>query len=93
MLANRRFVGGIGGVHAGEEHRHGVCVQAPSNVLELGGGEGLGVAVGESGQAREYLPFYVLRRRHCNSGDAGVLVVEWLWSRWWSRLYLRQHRR
>ena len=72
MLADEGFVGGVGGEDRGEERRHGGGVEAQGDGLELGGGEGVGVAVGELGEAREYLLLYALRGRHCGFDDAGV---------------------
>lgn len=65
LLPNRRLVGGIGGVDAGEESGHGVRVEGPGYGLELRRRERVGVSVGELGQAREHLVLEILRGRHC----------------------------
>lgn len=61
LLADRGFVGGVGGVNAGEEHRNRVRVQATSDGLEFGGSCCLCIAVRELRQAREDPLLCVLR--------------------------------
>lgn len=59
----RRLVGGVGGVDAGDECAEGARLEVASDGVELGGGEAIGVAVGELVQAREDAVLEVLRRR------------------------------
>lgn len=54
MLTDRRFFGGVGGREAGEEGGEGFVSQGFSDGLELRGGDGEGVSVGELVEARDY---------------------------------------
>lgn len=96
LFPHRRLVGGVGGVDTGKEHREGVGFQRPSDGLELGDGDGVGVSVRELGEARENPVLEILRHRgrrgerHCVCvlplKRVGFSRVGWL-----CRQYPRQH--
>lgn len=65
LLANRRLVGGVGGLDAGKEKGYGAQFEGPGDGLELRSCERVSVAVGELRQAREDPVLEVLRGRHC----------------------------
>ena len=100
VFSDRRFVGGGCGVNGGEEDREGGCVEALSDGVELGDGDGVSVAVGEFCEGGEDFLFEVLVvwRSHCVVERRGVwsgggfFLEEWIFRRHGGRRYGRGER-
>lgn len=71
LLPHRGLVGRVGGVDAGDEDAKGARLEVASYGVELGGGDAIGVSIGELVQARVHALLQVLRRRSRVGGGCG----------------------